>query len=501
MKLSDKYARTKVSQARALTEILANTPSSEQLLSNLANSSKGKLLPYEGIWTRDQVAKDPNNYYVFGDNTEDRLSGYVPSQTQAVIRGLPNAIGIDTKHNRLRNANSYFTDEYGSSPEYLEHLKTQQALIDKALNEGHNVYVPVKDGKLLIGAGKAELPIRAPKTYESLRNNFSSLFNSKPKDLGSTQMANIDFSLPKYIKPAEGMYVQEGQPLAYTLHKDRIIDGVSYPKNTIFLNRLPKEDPIGYFMNYTQNSEQKKAVMNKLIQDGHIMSIDDIRYLLNNDKDVYRFLLWHEKSHVDNNDAEVYFKNGKDKMTPDKIDIEARATVDALNKLRAYKHSKDLGEAQFKVISGGQTGIDILGVDEAYKLGIPTGGTINYFDNHYQTEYDDKINRDLYGFTKNNSRDYVDRTSLNVQNSDGTIYFKTNDDSRGYQATRREAKRYNKPFLENPVSADEAYKFITDNNIRTLNIAGNRGTKVSSEMRENTRQLLYKLYLSILNKK
>jgi hypothetical protein len=37
---------------------------------------------------------------LFGDNTEDRLNGYIPTLTQAVIRGLPNAIGIDTKKNR-----------------------------------------------------------------------------------------------------------------------------------------------------------------------------------------------------------------------------------------------------------------------------------------------------------------------------------------------------------------------------------------------------------------
>lgn len=57
---------------------------------------------YHGSWTRDEVMKDQSHTYLFGDNTEDRLiTHYVPHYTQAVIRGLPNAIGIDTKKNRF----------------------------------------------------------------------------------------------------------------------------------------------------------------------------------------------------------------------------------------------------------------------------------------------------------------------------------------------------------------------------------------------------------------
>ena len=49
MQLNDKFARTRVSQARALTDILNTVPSNEQLLSNLANSTelplpKGKVI-------------------------------------------------------------------------------------------------------------------------------------------------------------------------------------------------------------------------------------------------------------------------------------------------------------------------------------------------------------------------------------------------------------------------------------------------------------------------
>lgn len=57
-----------------------------------------------GFWTREEVAKQIDKVFLFGDNTNDRLNTkYIPSSTQAVIRGLPNAIGIDTKKDRGTN--------------------------------------------------------------------------------------------------------------------------------------------------------------------------------------------------------------------------------------------------------------------------------------------------------------------------------------------------------------------------------------------------------------
>lgn len=67
-------------------------------------------------FTRDSVEKDTERVYLFGDNFEDAKTGYVPSSTQAVIRGLPNAIGISTKRDR-------FTNENLENPEYKIAIK------------------------------------------------------------------------------------------------------------------------------------------------------------------------------------------------------------------------------------------------------------------------------------------------------------------------------------------------------------------------------------------
>ena len=68
----------------------------ESLTNNVTSSISTEI--YSGKWTRKQVSEQQDKVFLFGDNTDDRLNTkYVPRSTQAVIRGLPNAIGIDTK--------------------------------------------------------------------------------------------------------------------------------------------------------------------------------------------------------------------------------------------------------------------------------------------------------------------------------------------------------------------------------------------------------------------
>ena len=98
-------------QSRNNSDSMPDVPSLQSLMGNLktdkdmqtviANSKLVNVETYNGYWTRDLVNKDKDRVYLFGDNTDDRVNThYVPSSTQAVIRGLPNAIGIDTKKNR-----------------------------------------------------------------------------------------------------------------------------------------------------------------------------------------------------------------------------------------------------------------------------------------------------------------------------------------------------------------------------------------------------------------
>lgn len=141
-----------------------------------------------------------------------------------------------------------------------------------------------------------------------------------------------------------------------------------------------------------------------------------------------------------------------------------------------------------KIISGGQTGVDTIGLQIAKKLGIETGGKApkgflrergidtEDISSYGLTEISNAEQSD-YTNRKGKRDPYTGRTELNVRNSDGTVYFATEDDSAGRIATERSAREWNKPFLLNP-TAKQLREWINANNIKTLNVAGNRGSKL-----------------------
>jgi hypothetical protein len=139
-----------------------------------------------------------------------------------------------------------------------------------------------------------------------------------------------------------------------------------------------------------------------------------------------------------------------------------------------------------KVISGGQTGIDQLGLIVGKKLGIETGGTATP---GFVTEKGKDLNLKNFGVEeislelqagKSGKEFYLPRTEQNVLNSDGTVYFATNEYSAGKIATENFTKKHNKPFILNP-TVEELNKWLANNNIETLNVAGNRGSKITDQ--------------------
>lgn len=141
-----------------------------------------------------------------------------------------------------------------------------------------------------------------------------------------------------------------------------------------------------------------------------------------------------------------------------------------------------------KIISGGQTGVDVAGLDAAIELGIPTGGTAaakfqqsiegnkKIFNKELATKYglrEGKIIRreGMYGQYDDV---YYQRTIDNAQEADGTIWF-GNASSPGGKLTLGAIAQRKKPKpLINPKTAAEIQKWVADNNIRILNVAGNR---------------------------
>ena len=186
------------SHATVLGYLIAN----KQLLSNQLSP---RVEIYQGYWTRKEVESQTDKVFLFGDNTDDRVNThYIPTRTQAIIRGLPNAIGIDTKKNRGTSESSYFTDAD------FDIFKAQvDEAIQRAIDSGKTIVIPA-DG---IGTGKAELEKRAPKLFAYLQQQLDEL-----KNLNSVSPIQFDDS----IDISEESVAEEPVTIGFDNTSDRI---------------------------------------------------------------------------------------------------------------------------------------------------------------------------------------------------------------------------------------------------------------------------------------
>jgi hypothetical protein len=129
----------------------------------------------------------------------------------------------------------------------------------------------------------------------------------------------------------------------------------------------------------------------------------------------------------------------------------------------------------YKVISGGQTGVDIAALRVAKKLGFQTGG---HMPKGYVTQAGCKPEyAKLYRMTELESPGYPARTAVNVRESDATLALVTDFSSPGEKLTKSLAERMKKPILQvdlnNPVSIAAVVAWVIRNRVTILNVAGN----------------------------
>lgn len=113
---------------------------------------------------REKVMAHPNSLFLFDDNLERRGRG-----GQAVIRDLPNALGVPTRRAPRRDESAYFTDS-----DYNKVARLIYEVFRKAythLRLGKDVVIPL-DG---LGTGLAQLPKRAPAIHEVIKSEIAFL--------------------------------------------------------------------------------------------------------------------------------------------------------------------------------------------------------------------------------------------------------------------------------------------------------------------------------------
>ena len=151
-----------------------------------------------GNWTRAEVEADKGYTYLFGDNTADRASRVVPTQTQAVIRGLDNAVGIDTRLSRTED----WVDTDANYNKFTQHVDEQ---IQKALDMGK----PIKVSAGGMGTGMAKaLPPRFKEYLDNAIKNIGTSNTSRivPKGTPGSVLAMRGGDLPNPF------YYQGGGP-------------------------------------------------------------------------------------------------------------------------------------------------------------------------------------------------------------------------------------------------------------------------------------------------
>lgn len=113
--------------------------------------------------TRSEIRNNRHKVFLFGDNLQHVGLGGQARQ----CRYQYNAIGIPTKKYPNNLQGSFFTDD-----QYIINIKHIEVAFNK-IPEDCIVVIP-EDG---LGTGLAQLPIRAPKTYQYILTKISQLEN------------------------------------------------------------------------------------------------------------------------------------------------------------------------------------------------------------------------------------------------------------------------------------------------------------------------------------
>ena len=144
-----------------------------------------------------------------------------------------------------------------------------------------------------------------------------------------------------------------------------------------------------------------------------------------------------------------------------------------------------------RLVSGGQTGVDRAALDAAMAAGLPCGG---WCPRGRRAE--DGAIAARYQLKETRGRSYIERTRLNVRDSDATLVLAWGAPSGGTRATLEHARRTGKPHLVADLTAagwaDEPVRigeWIEALPIRVLNVAGPRAS-ASADVYGRARQVL-----------
>ena len=220
--VSTKYIESALDEYCDRLEIAIN----KENIENKEDAIKESIISIPS-WTRDSAKKDTNTLYIFTDNT-DRTSGtgviddnstyakkygkgkYYPTQTQAVVRGLPNAMPISTQHwfhKGAKGKTGRWTDEY--IEEFKKVITEEIEDIKKEWLSGKYSKIAFGGGDGLFNGAISEITKdRTPKIYDFLQSKYNELLEfvkNNPSD--NKTNTNTKFKFEKRMSLNEKLQV------------------------------------------------------------------------------------------------------------------------------------------------------------------------------------------------------------------------------------------------------------------------------------------------------
>ena len=145
------------------------------------------------------------------------------------------------------------------------------------------------------------------------------------------------------------------------------------------------------------------------------------------------------------------------------------------------------------IVTGGQTGVDRAAMDFALDAGLPMRG----FCPKGRLAEDGTINA-RYPLQETDSELPEVRTELNVIYSDGTLIISEGQPKDGTPLTERAAEHHAKPVfhleLNDQPDAAAFWKWMSDNNIEHLNVAGPRESHAPGKVYRRGLEILRELF-------
>lgn len=130
-------------------------------------------IEFEKLYNIKLCYQTPNKLYIFGDNTLKTGNG-----GQAVVRPMPNTMGIITKRYPTHEPQSYLLD-----------TPHDAFLVCNSLNDFYNTFKAIEAGYTKfdtvvfpidgLGTGLADMPKKCPELFENMKNSLRIFFKQQ----------------------------------------------------------------------------------------------------------------------------------------------------------------------------------------------------------------------------------------------------------------------------------------------------------------------------------